>query len=125
MRILYVEDNDDLRDIQCELLREHGYSHTAVGTAEEAEALFAAEPFDLLLTDVSLPRITGIELARRLRLLQPQLWVAYLSGYDVSPLAHNAERTRAFQKPVDDEVLADFLNEVRSVVDNTAAQRSN
>lgn len=112
MRILYVEDNDDLRDIQCELLRERSYVHTAVGTAEEAEALFAAESFDLLLTDVSLPRTTGIELARRLRLLKPNLWVVFLSGYDVGPLAQRDDRTRAFQKPVDDDELNDCLQAV-------------
>ena len=87
--------------------------HAAVGTAEEAEALFAAQPFELLLTDVSLPRITGIELARRLRLVKPQLWVVYLSGYDVGPLAQHDDRAHAFQKPVDDAVLADCLEAVR------------
>lgn len=117
MRILYVEDNDDLREVQCELLRERGYLHRAVGTAEEAEALFAAEPFELLLTDVSLPRTTGIELARRLRLVKPRLWVVFLSGYDVGPLAQRDAFTRAFQKPVDDEVLGGCLEAVRRTFD--------
>lgn len=113
MRILYVEDSEDLREIQGELLRERGFVYTAVGSAEEAATAFAAESFDLLLTDVSLPRIGGIELARRLRALKPQLWVVYLSGYDVGPLALKDERTRAFLKPVDDELLAGCLETVQ------------
>lgn len=120
MRILYVEDSDDLRDIQGELLREQGFEHAAVGTAEEAEALFGAQHFDLLLTDVSLPRITGIELARRLRAAKPQLWVVFLSGYDVGPLAQDV-RTRAFQKPVDDDVLAACLHAASRDCDSSAA----
>ena len=120
MRILYVEDSDDLREIQSELLQEQQLDYAAVATAEEAEALFADGHFDLLLTDVSLPRISGIELARRLRVLKPRLWVVYLSGYDIGALAGTDARTHAFQKPVDDEVLAACLDRARRVCDGEA-----
>lgn len=65
MRILVVEDNEDARTALCELLGLLGHTVDQVGSAEEAFELLGQKSFDILLTDVTLPGMSGLELARQ------------------------------------------------------------
>jgi two-component system cell cycle sensor histidine kinase/response regulator CckA len=79
---LIVDDEDGIRRFVERVLREAGY--TTAGAAGGSEALkIAAElgKFDILVTDMMMPEMTGDELARRLRLQEPQLKVLYLTGF--------------------------------------------
>jgi len=79
---LIVDDEDGVRRFVERVLREAGY--TTAGAAGGSEALkIAAEfgKFDILVTDMMMPEMTGDELARRLRLQEPQLKVLYLTGF--------------------------------------------
>ena len=66
LRILYVEDNDLVRDITCEFLALPNRSVMAVASAEEALEVFEPNAFDIVVTDVSLPAMSGLDLARQL-----------------------------------------------------------
>src|SRR5262249_49178100 len=81
-RILIVEDGLSIGEFVDRVLRNAGYS--TVRTVDGQEALELAEhiePFDLLLTDLVMPRMRGTELARRLRQTDPTLKVLYFTGY--------------------------------------------
>jgi two-component system cell cycle sensor histidine kinase/response regulator CckA len=81
-RILIVEDELLMRDFIDRLLRDAGYSTARVVDGQEAlELAELCGPFDLLLTDLVMPRIGGTELARRLRRIEPNLKVVYFTGY--------------------------------------------
>lgn len=82
MNILYVEDNDELRETVCDLIVADGREVLAVRDAEAALAAWKLRHYDLLITDISLPGITGTELARRVLALHPQQWVVFCSGYE-------------------------------------------
>ena len=83
VRILYVDDEEALVDLMQRLLKRRGYRVT--GFTEPGKALDAvkadADAFDVVLTDQSMPGMTGIALARELRRLRPELPVAILSGH--------------------------------------------
>jgi CheY-like chemotaxis protein len=64
LRLLVVEDNPDARYLVCETLRALGHTVEATATGEEALPLLAGQPYDVLFTDVSLPGMSGVELAR-------------------------------------------------------------
>jgi two-component system cell cycle response regulator CpdR len=83
LRILYVEDNDIVREVTSELLAQDQRQIVACATAEEALKKFAAEPFDVVVTDVSLPFMSGIELARSILKLRPRVPIILASGYDL------------------------------------------
>jgi len=91
--LLVVEDQDEVRDFCTAILRSYGYRVLEAGNA--GEALLLAEsntgPIDLLLTDMVMPGLTGIELAKRLRRLRPGLRVLFMSGYSRDLLAQRAE----------------------------------
>jgi CheY-like chemotaxis protein len=80
-RVLLVEDNADLLDLTLMMLEELGHEATGVPTAEEALALLEAGPYAMLVTDVTLPKMSGIELVHRVRQRYPHMPVAVASGY--------------------------------------------
>jgi two-component system cell cycle sensor histidine kinase/response regulator CckA len=81
-RVLVVDDEESIRNVVDRVLREAGYETRLVSNGPEALRLLASElPFDLLLTDLVMPEMSGDELARRARLSHPDLKVLYLTGY--------------------------------------------
>jgi two-component system cell cycle sensor histidine kinase/response regulator CckA len=86
-RILVVEDRTDVRDVVERALNEFGYDAISVESVDDAISLLSdtQQPLDLLLTDVVMPRMSGVELARRAMALRPKLKVLFMSGYAPDP----------------------------------------
>jgi len=80
-RILVVEDNPDSLYLASEILRVLGHEVDSAASGEEAQALLAARTFDILFTDISLPGISGIVLARMAHQHDPGLRIVFASGY--------------------------------------------
>jgi CheY-like chemotaxis protein len=91
-RVLVVEDEPPLRAVLERILRSAGYHVAGAGSGEEALRLCASapEPFDLLVTDMVMPGMTGRELAERLRARQPSQRVLFMSGYSLELLERRA-----------------------------------
>jgi two-component system cell cycle response regulator CpdR len=101
-RVLYVEDNALVREITCELLADGLRDVVAVATGEEALSAFRAQPFDLVVTDVSLPAMSGVELVRRIQSIDPTLPIILASGYSLNVEQYQlGPRVRAMKKPFD------------------------
>jgi len=81
--ILLVEDEDTVRKVIERLLVKLGYGVVAASDAEEAIDLFDEldEVVDLVLTDVVMPGLTGVEMARVLRRRRPDVKFLFTSGY--------------------------------------------
>ena len=81
--VLVAEDEEAVRELTCEFLKSAGYCVLPASNGSEALALAQAskQPIHVLLTDVVMPRMRGTELAQRLKNLQPQIKVIYVSGY--------------------------------------------
>jgi DNA-binding NtrC family response regulator len=77
--ILVVDDDDVIRDTLCELLASNYHCQQA-STAEEALRTLQAQSFDVVLTDVSMPGLSGRELLQRVRNLYPGTPVIVVSG---------------------------------------------
>jgi DNA-binding response OmpR family regulator len=115
MRVLFVEDNPDVREAVAVLLQEQALEVLTCASAESAEAAFSAGRFDLLLTDVSLPAMSGVELARRLLRQRPELWVVFLSGYAMEAhLETLGPRVRCLRKPFHPEALHGLIEDIRT-----------
>ncbi len=81
MNILLVEDSDEVSCITVEYLQELGHQVVAVAEAEKALVRLKSESFDAVMTDIRLPGMSGIELARTLVKDYPNLPVVIASGY--------------------------------------------
>ena len=82
MRILLAEDDSVLADGLTRSLRQSGYAIDCVGSGPEADVALSAQDFDLLILDVGLPRMSGLEVLRRLRSRNSHLPVLILTASD-------------------------------------------
>lgn len=115
MQVLYVEDNADVRELIVMLLEEEGLRVVACASAETAEACFAQQHFEVLITDVSLPSMAGTELAARLQRARSNLWVVFCSGYPMQhALAAWGQRARCLPKPFEADELHALMQEIRA-----------
>ncbi|MBA3944657.1 MAG: response regulator transcription factor [Herpetosiphonaceae bacterium] len=80
-RILMADDEEPIRMTMSAILRRRGYAVTAVENGEAALALVHQQPFDLLLLDLKMPGLSGIDVARRARELQPDAAIIVLTGH--------------------------------------------
>ena len=108
--ILIVEDEEDVRELTRDVLEMNGF--TVLESMDPADAIRIAEThpgsIDLLITDVVMPRMSGPELARRLRETRPALRVLCMSGYPESEdrrIDGKAGWTAWLQKPFTPDVL--------------------
>jgi two-component system OmpR family response regulator len=107
-RVLIVDDELPVRLTVRELLRRAGYDAVAVASSEEALELVQAQPVDLILVDLVMPGIGGIELMRRLQEVAPDTVVIVLTARGSMETAIEALRLGAHDylaKPCDDRLL--------------------
>lgn len=116
LRILFVEDDPTLRMLTGEVMMELGHQVVASETAEEALELLEQQPFDVLLTDVGLAGMSGIDLVREVGVRQPQLSLVIASGYAVSASDVGLDRLRTMLKPYD-------IHQVRQLLEGIRAER--
>jgi CheY-like chemotaxis protein len=112
MRILVVEDNVDSQYLVCEMLRAFGHEADGVAHPDDALALLASRRFDLLFTDVSLPGMSGVDLARRALQDHPSMRVIFASGYGDTLLRHLEFPYLSLQKPYELDQLQAALAQV-------------
>jgi CheY-like chemotaxis protein len=115
--VLVVDDEEGLRDLLCRTLQAEGYSTLAAGHGAEALEVMeaAADPVDLVVTDVVMPGMDGRELGRRLSQRWPDLPVLYISAYDVNDIfRRGSPRTSApfLQKPFPLEGLVTIVRDL-------------
>jgi CheY-like chemotaxis protein len=114
--ILLVDDVQRVRRVVREMLALDGYEVIEAGSAREALEIAARghERIDLLLTDVVMPDMGGLELAERIRALCPDLRLLFMSGYTDAPLVRDglSEGPAFIAKPFSATALARKLREV-------------
>jgi two-component system cell cycle sensor histidine kinase/response regulator CckA len=115
--ILLVEDEIELRNMNAEFLTSLGYSVTCAGSGPEALQLAAAAgQIDLVISDVVMPKMSGLEFAERLLELRPQTKLLYVSGYADDVVLHNGIAKHGIlylQKPY---ALRQLANKVQSLM---------
>ncbi len=117
--VLLVEDDESVRFLAREVLVAKGYTVLVAADGEAALRLHAqyAGRIDLLITDVVMPKLSGPELARRLRRLAPGTRVLFLSGYTAEAMAHHGlldDGVAVVSKPFSPDGLT---SRVRAVLD--------
>ncbi|HEY4321974.1 MAG TPA: sigma-54 dependent transcriptional regulator [Gemmatimonadales bacterium] len=124
-RILVVDDERSIRDILAQVLGYEGYSVAKASSGGEALATYRAHPFDLVLLDVKMQGIDGIDTLQQLREQNAEARVVMISGHGSIATAMQAVKSGAFdflEKPLDSDRLlvtvARALEHVRLVDEN-------
>jgi len=118
-RILLVDDEPSIVSMETEMLERLGYRVTACTGSQEALKIFEADPrgFDLVITDMAMPAMTGTELAGRLAAIRPDIPLILCTGFSESLTRHEASVKgirEILHKPV---AQADLAGAVRRVLD--------
>ena len=102
--ILLVDDEEDIRDVLSISLEDLGYQVEAVENAHHALERFEAHPFPIVMTDIKMPGMDGIELLKKIKLIAPFTEVIMITGHGDMDLAIESFRNEAVEfitKPVD------------------------
>ena len=110
-KILLAEDDNDMRRFLVKALEKAGYKVSSFDNGASAYDRLREEPFSLLLTDIVMPEMDGIELARRATELDPDLKVMFITGFAAVALqaADAMPEARLLSKPFH---LKDLVNQV-------------
>jgi two-component system, cell cycle response regulator CpdR len=111
-RILLAEDDETMRSFLCRSLEKAGFEVTSVANGIEALPHLATGNFDLLLTDIVMPGMDGIELARRATKMYPNISVMFITGFAAVAMDRKSERpenSKLLQKPFH---LKDLVDQV-------------
>ena len=115
-KILLAEDDNDMRRFLVKALENAGYEVIDYDNGMSAYRRLREEPFELLLTDIVMPEMDGIELARRAAELDPDIKIMFITGF--AAVALNADSNA----PKDAKVLSkpfhlkDLVNEVEKLL---------
>jgi len=116
MRVLLVDDEEQLVSTLAERLALRGIDARWVTSSKAALELVETETFDLAILDVKIPKISGIELKKRLQVLRPAMKYIFLTGHgsedDFKIGAAEAGEDFYLVKPVKIESLLEKMNEV-------------
>ena len=95
-RVLVVDDEENIRVMLGTVLRHEGFDVTVTGSASEALAALEEQPFNVLLSDIRMPKMSGLELLDRLQAKHPQLVVIMMSAYGNVDTALEAMKRGAY-----------------------------
>ena len=115
-KILLAEDDNDMRRFLVKALENAGYEVTDYDNGMSAYRRLREEPFELLLTDIVMPEMDGIELARRATELDPDLKVMFITGFAavaLNPDSNAPKDAKVLSKPFH---LRDLVNEVQKML---------
>ncbi len=113
--ILFVDDEIYLADVGREMLEDYGYCVDIMTSSRKAFEWFEKNPdrYDLLITDYTMPEMTGDQLVEKIHLLRPQLPVIMCTGIELSSVISKMIRiSKILMKPFDMEELIKTVREV-------------
>ena len=107
-RILIVDDEDGMRRLLNRVLTREGYETSAVGSGAQALRLVASERFDLVVTDIKMPEMDGLQLLAELKEYEPSLPIIVITAYGTIENAVQALRSGAYDyiaKPFENDEI--------------------
>jgi two-component system, cell cycle response regulator CpdR len=116
LKILYVEDNALVREVTAELLAQQDRQILTCASAEDALEEFGKHCFDIVITDVSLPVMSGIDLTRSILNIKPNMPIIIASGYALDFGLHTwGPNVRAVIKPFEPDHIEALISELVAI----------
>ena len=121
--ILLVDDEERFRQNLQKMLRAHGLAVTAAGSGEQALAALAAQPYDVILLDMRMPGLSGLETLAALKANYPQTEVIVLTGHASVDTAAEIIRLGAFELLLKPCPVEEILAKIESAYERLLARR--
>jgi DNA-binding NtrC family response regulator len=124
-RVLIVDDNREIRSILEEYLREEGYLASGAGNAQEALDMQAQMAFDLVITDLNMPGMTGIDLIKEISKGEQGTEFIIITGYASLDTAIEAVKAGAFDYIVKPFRIEELKVVIKNVKDKVMLKKAN
>jgi DNA-binding response OmpR family regulator len=114
-RILVVEDDEEMRSLLKDFFEEDGFEIDTVSNGSEAFRKIAREPFNLIITDIRMPGLTGLDILPGIKKLQPEVSIIVITAFGSEEVRRKAlERgaTAYLEKPILFNKLRTLVHEV-------------
>jgi len=121
--ILLVDDEERFRQNLQKMLRAHGLTVTAVGSGEQALAALAAQPYDVMLLDMRMPGLSGLETLRAIRQDYPDTEVIALTGHASVDTAAEIIRLGGFELLLKPCPLEEIIAKIESAYERKLARQ--
>jgi len=111
-RILIIEDDAEMRSLLKDFFEEDGFEIDSVSNGSEAFRRIAREPFDLIITDIRMPGLTGLDILPGIKKLQPEVSIIVITAFgseEVRRKAFDRGATAYLEKPI-------LFNKLRTLV---------
>ena len=111
-RILIIEDDEEMRSLLRDFFEEDEFETDSVSNGSEAFRKLAKQPFDLIITDVRMPGLTGLDILPGIKKLQPQATIIVITAFGSDEVRRRAFERGAsayLEKPI-------YFNKLRSLI---------
>ncbi len=113
VRVLLVEDDDDNRELMAEVLATSGFDVVSVSSGRDGLRSLAERSVDVIVTDVGMPGMGGLELATAAKRVAPSVPIIVVTGWaEREDISSAREIDAVLVKPVDPDVLAQAVSDV-------------
>jgi CheY-like chemotaxis protein len=120
LKVLLVDDDDGVREVCAAMLEDIGCEVTAAASGEESLKALAAQTFTIMLTDIAMPAMSGVELAQRVRELVPEMPILFASGYaDLQAFGEQLSEETVVRKPYR---LAELAARIEAMIDQSRGE---
>jgi DNA-binding NtrC family response regulator len=122
-RILIVDDEERFRTTMCKLLKAHGYDADAVGTGQEAIRKITEESWDVMILDMKMPEMNGVQVLSEVRKLDSRVEVIVLTGYASIDTVQDVMKFGAYDYLLKPYRTEELLEKIENAFDRRAARK--
>jgi DNA-binding NtrC family response regulator len=115
LRILIIEDDEEMRSLLKDSLEEEGFETDSVSNGSDGLRKLAKEPFNLIISDVRMPGLTGLDILPGIKKIQPEIPVIVITAFGSEEVCHRSmERGAAgyLEKPIRTNKLKTLIHEM-------------
>jgi DNA-binding response OmpR family regulator len=116
-KILIIEDDDEMRALLRDVIEEEGYKIDSVNNGSEAFRKLVKETFDLIITDIRMPGLTGLDILPGMRKLQPEASIIVITAFGSEEIQRKAFERGAnayLEKPIHFQNLRTLIHDMFS-----------
>lgn len=114
-KVLIIDDDPDILETMLSLLDDQGFELTAADHAKKALELISGQTFDLIISDISMPHLSGLDFLKELRKIHPFTPVIFVSGHELtSDMKISLEKDHAdfVSKPFDIDMMIQKIQSI-------------
>lgn len=114
-RVLIIEDDEEMRSLLKDFFAEEGFETDSVGNGYDAFGTLTQKIFDVVITDIRMPGLTGLDILPRIKKIQPEAAIIVITAFGTEEFRRKAFERGAnayLEKPIHFQELRDLIRDV-------------